>query len=160
MAGNHDFCCEADAAECRRRLAPAVYLQDEVIAVRELTFYGSPWQPWFHDWAFNLPRGAPLRAKWDLISKQTDVLITHGPPSGVGDRTAGGERVGCRDLLAAVERIRPRLHVFGHIHEGYGIYRQERTTFVNSSICGLSFQPENEPICIDLETQETHGPGH
>lgn len=86
-----------------------------------LRFYGSSWQPWFYDWAFNLQRGTEIRAKWEQIPIDTDVLITHGPPYGFGDRITRGEHVGCLDLLDAVVKIQPRLHIFGHIHEGYGL---------------------------------------
>ncbi|MCK4490026.1 MAG: hypothetical protein KAU23_07180 [Anaerolineales bacterium] len=46
-------------------------------------FYGSPWQPWFYDWAFNLQRGPEIRSKWELIPEGIDILITHGPPYGI-----------------------------------------------------------------------------
>jgi len=95
-------------------------------------FYGSPWQPWFYDWAFNLERGAEIRAKWDLIPEVIDVLITHGPPFGIGDLTARGDKAGCQDLLEVLERIKPRVHIFGHIHEGYGITSNGTNTFGTS----------------------------
>lgn len=46
--------------------------------------------------------------------------MTHGPPLGVLDLTSGGEQVGCQNLLRAARRCKPRLHCFGHIHEGWG----------------------------------------
>jgi Icc-related predicted phosphoesterase len=86
-----------------------------------LSVYGSPWQPEFYDWAYNLPRGVALKEKWDMIPTATDVLITHGPPHGILDKAADGVLCGCRELLTAVKtRVKPRLHIFGHIHEGYG----------------------------------------
>ena len=108
-------------------------------------------EPAFNDWAFNLPRGEPLREKWALIPAGTDVLVTHGPPRGHGDRVAfGGEHVGCEDLLSAVERLAPRLHVFGHIHEGAGVTRNAATTFVNAASCDLFYEPTQPPILFDL----------
>lgn len=68
IAGNHDWCFQKQPAEARARLTNAVYLQDEAAEVGGLGFYGSPWQPWFYDWAFNLERGSEIRAKWELIS--------------------------------------------------------------------------------------------
>lgn len=86
-----------------------------------LSVYGSPWQPEFYNWAYNLPRGAALREKWEMIPTHTDVLITHGPPHGILDRASDGFLCGCQDMLEIVRtRVKPRLHVFGHIHEGYG----------------------------------------
>jgi Icc-related predicted phosphoesterase len=145
IAGNHDFCFESDPERCRNNLTNAIYLQDQAVTVEGVRFYGSPWQPWFFDWAFNLQRGPEIRAKWDLIPEDTDVLITHGPPFGHGDRTLRGEQVGCQDLLEVVEQIQPKFHIFGHIHEGYGLTRNEHTTFINASICGVSYRPKNTP---------------
>jgi Icc-related predicted phosphoesterase len=70
--------------------------------------------------AFNLDRGAPIKEKWDLIPSNglVDVLVTHGPPYGILDVTYENLTVGCEELAIAVkDRIKPRLHVFGHIHE-------------------------------------------
>ena len=88
----------------------------------DITVYGSPWQPEFCDWAYNLPKGPLLKEKWDMIPDTTDVLITHGPPIGVMDLSAYDNiSCGCDNLLDAVtNRVKPRLHIFGHIHEGYG----------------------------------------
>jgi Icc-related predicted phosphoesterase len=145
IAGNHDFCFESDPEMCRTHLTNAIYLQDQAVTVEGIRFYGSPWQPWFFDWAFNLQRGPEIREKWDLIPEDTDVLITHGPPFGHGDRTIRGERVGCQDLLEVVEQIQPKVHIFGHIHEGHGLTHNEHTTFINASICGVSYRPKNTP---------------
>jgi Icc-related predicted phosphoesterase len=117
--------------------------------VEDILFYGSPWQPYFGDWAFNLRRGPEIRAKWDAIPEGTDILITHGPPLGHGDRTVYGKEVGCADLMAAIDRIRPKYHVFGHIHEAYGISAGASTTFVNASNCGLYYSELHPPVVFD-----------
>jgi len=135
IAGNHDFCFESDRVTCEKILTHCIYLQDEEGTLNGVKFYGSPWQPWFYDWAFNLERGPDIRAKWDLIPEGIDVLVTHGPPFGIGDLTVRGDKAGCRDLLEVVERIKPELHIFGHIHEGYGINSFGATTFINASSC-------------------------
>lgn len=156
IAGNHDFCFERQPREARALLTDCIYLQDQAVTLMGLRFYGSPWQPWFYDWAFNLPRGPELRAKWDLIPAATDVLITHGPPWGHGDRTDRGERVGCQGLLEAVRRVRPALHLFGHIHEAYGLTREGRTVCVNASTCDARYRPVNPPVVLALRR---HGEG-
>jgi len=132
IAGNHDWCFEREEAAARRLLTDVTYLQDEAVTVEGLKIYGSPWQPWFLDWAFNLQRGPDLAARWAKIPDDTDVLITHGPPSGIGDRTSGGGHAGCEDLLRRVRQIAPRLHVFGHIHEARGRWTIDDTAFVNA----------------------------
>jgi len=83
--------------------------------------YGSPYQPEHYLMGFTLPSGPQLEAKWAQIPDDVDVLVTHGPPKGVLDRVFDGTHVGCEHLLEAVQnRVKPRVHVFGHIHEGYG----------------------------------------
>lgn len=163
IAGNHDWLFERTPAFGRELLAGAIYLLDEATEIAGIRIWGSPWQPWFHDWAFNLPRGDALRAKWDLIPADTDVLITHGPPFGhldgaarsVGDWFGDGdvvdvEHVGCEELRAALDRVRPRVHVFGHIHEAYGQDSLDGTLLVNASNCDADYAPVNPPIVVDL----------
>lgn len=112
--------------------------------------YGSPWQPEFCGWAFNLPRGPLLAAKWQAIPEDTDILITHGPPLDILDRNRGDERTGCADLAQHVKRVRPRLHVFGHIHDSYGTLVLDGTTFVNACACDYDYEPVNPPIVVEL----------
>lgn len=147
VAGNHDLCFEQQPAAARALMTNAIYLEDEAVTIEGLKFYGSPWQPRFLDWAFNLNRGPEIRAKWELIPPDTDVLITHGPPYSIRDYIVDThERVGCRDLLTAVQRVRPRYHFFGHIHDGTGVTVRYGTTFVNASICDMQYNPIHRPI--------------
>ena len=151
IAGNHDFGFEREAEAARSRITRAHYLQDELIEVAGIRIYGSPWQPWFMDWAFNLPRGGPLREKWSLIPDGVDILVTHGPPMGILDRTEMGEHVGCEELAVAVrDRIRPRYHIFGHIHEGAGRQHEGETVYVNASICDARYRPTGRPVCFPI----------
>ena len=100
------------------------YLYNRAVTIEGITFYGSPHTPRFFDWAFMYD---PPDSKkiWEKIPHETNVLITHGPPYGVLDQCPNQqgvmESVGCPELLAAVQN-RPaiQLHLFGHIHEGYG----------------------------------------
>ena len=150
IAGNHDFCFELEPEPAVALLSNATYLQDEATTVEGIVFFGSPWQPRFFNFAFNLTRGPEIREKWDLIPEDVDILVTHGPPRGFGDQTVYAEEVGCRDLLAAVERVKPHVHVFGHIHEGAGIYSNGRTKFINASCCDRAFEPVNPPIVLEV----------
>jgi Icc-related predicted phosphoesterase len=153
IAGNHDRSFEKEPRQARALIKSALYLEDEAATVAGIRFYGSPWQPWFLSWAFNLPRGEALRAKWAKIPDDTDVLITHGPPLGILDRTLSGEAVGCADLFDRIEAVRPALHVFGHIHEGAGIREAGLTTFANASTCNAGYEPKNAPIIVDFDVQ-------
>lgn len=150
IAGNHDWCFQLDPETARRTLGDVCYLEDSGVELDGIRFWGSPWQPWFLDWAFNLPRGEPLREKWAMIPPGTDVLVTHGPPLGYGDVTVRGEGVGCEELRARVEVLRPSIHIFGHIHEGSGVIRDRHTTYVNAAMLGVDYHPLYPARVIDL----------
>jgi predicted phosphodiesterase len=153
IAGNHDFLCEREPERAAALLnASATYLLDSGTSAAGLSFWGSPWQPWFYDWAFNLPRGSALAQKWALVPTGIDVLITHGPPFGVLDRVArDGTSVGCEALLEALPRIAPKLHVFGHIHEAYGAVQRDGTLHINASNCNLQYEPVQPPVVVDVD---------
>jgi len=157
IAGNHDFCFEnKHRVKAEALLTNATYLFDRSVEIEGLTLYGSPWQPWFGGWAFNRKRGADIAEVWEQIPDETDILITHGPPAGILDLCVHGEGAGCKELLYAVEALRPRLHVFGHIHEAYGEVQagqqpgQSGTTFVNASIMTFQYEPTNAPIMFEV----------
>jgi Icc-related predicted phosphoesterase len=145
VAGNHDWAFDRDRAAARALFA--TYLEDSEVTLEGVRFYGSPWQPAFNDWAFNLPRGAALAAKWSLIPTGIDVLVTHSPPGGLGDRSPVGNRTGCADLRARVAEVGPRLHLFGHIHQDGGAWRDGATVFANVT----TWECERGPTVIDLE---------
>jgi predicted phosphodiesterase len=155
IAGNHDRCFETTPELVRPLTHGLTYLQDDVTTIAGLRFWGAPWQPWFLSWAFNLQRGAEIAEKWALIPADIDVLVTHGPPHGILDRTYDDRPVGCEELRRVVDRIAPRVHAFGHIHEAYGTQVQGRTLFVNASICTLRYQPDQAPIVVDLPLDRT-----
>jgi Icc-related predicted phosphoesterase len=150
IAGNHDFCFERDPQRARACLTHAIYLEDQALTLEGIHFYGSPWQPWFFNWAFNLQRGKPLQEKWEKIPENTHILITHGPPYGHCDKVQyDGRSVGCEDLLKRIELLKPRYHIFGHIHEAAGISHNTHTTFINASCLDLRYKPVNPPVVFD-----------
>lgn len=153
IAGNHDVLFEDDLDEALDFLGSdrdgLIYLQDSGVTINGVYFWGSPWQPWFNDWAFNLPRGEALARKWDLIPERTDVLITHGPPAGILDRV-GSESFGCADLLQRVLDLRLKVHVFGHIHGAAGMEVRNGVQFVNACICDESYRTTNPVRVVDL----------
>lgn len=153
ISGNHDFIFERDNGLARGSLHESiVYLQDSMVTLNNgIKIWGSPWQPWYGGWAFNLNRGEELKRKWDLIPDDIDILVTHGPQHGILDFTDSGEHAGCEELKIAVERVKPRLHVCGHIHEGYGIKTGSETTSVNASIMDDMFMPRNLPQVITID---------
>ena len=150
IAGNHDWCFERTPSKAAEIMTNGVYLQDQAVTIKGSVFYGSPWQPTFMNWAFNLPRGQQLADKWKLIPDSTDVLITHGPSYGILDECIDGKRAGCEDLSNAVARTKPSYHVFGHIHEGYGVLEKDGVTYINASVNTHLYKSENPPIVFDL----------
>ncbi len=138
IGGNHDFYLEKEHLEAKILLNNAIYLNDSGIEIGGLKIWGSPISPEFHDWAFNRKRGQEIRKHWELIPTDTDILITHCPPYGILDKTNDGRNEGCRDLLKIVNQIKPRLHIFGHIHEAYGQTKINDIIYVNASMVGLS----------------------
>lgn len=148
VAGNHDWAFARERTAALRLMPPgAHYLEDSGVTLGGVRFWGSPWQPEFHDWAFNLPRGEPLREMWALIPDDTNVLVTHGPPAGIGDRCSVDRREGCADLLLRVKAVRPALHLFGHIHEDGGAWDVDGTLFANVT----TWECERAPTVVDVD---------
>jgi Icc-related predicted phosphoesterase len=155
IAGNHDFAF----ADCPDNISlnnylSVHYLRDNSITLGGLRFWGSPWTPWFFDWAFNAPRDRN-RANlffdklYSLVPSDTDIIVTHGPPLGVFDNG-----VGSYHLLSCVERVRPKACVFGHIHEGYGSRAISGTFFANAAVLDAHYELVNAPIVFHLDVQE------
>ena len=151
VAGNHDVAFEKSPEVAIPRLGEAVtYLEDSGVEIDGVSFWGSPWQPAYNDWAFNLQRGAALARKWNLIPDETDVLITHGPPMTVLDEVPALGHLGCADLWKRVRELSPRVHAFGHIHEGSGTDIRDGIHFVNASICDGLYRPVNPARVVDV----------
>jgi Icc-related predicted phosphoesterase len=122
-AGNHDWPFYKSLKVVESLNLPWIYLQDDSVIVDGIKIYGTPWQNKFFDWAFNLDGEVELSKKWELIPNDTDILISHSPPYGVGDNTPQGLNVGSALLLSRIEHVKPALSVFGHIHNGRGAYK-------------------------------------
>ncbi|NDV68928.1 metallophosphatase domain-containing protein [Dysgonomonas sp. 25] len=153
IAGNHDFYFENYTwYEIQKRLPEGMYyLCNSAIEIEGIKIWGSPITPWFLNWAFNRERGEDIMKYWKQIPEQLDILVTHGPPAGIRDRCKNGSIVGCEDLLSVIQRIKPKYHLFGHIHEGYGITESKYTTFINGSILNENYQLVNEPVRFEIE---------
>jgi predicted phosphodiesterase len=163
IAGNHDWCFERKPDWLSQYIndenlsqSDCVYLEDSSFTIespefsRPIKFYGSPWQPDFMNWAFNVPR-SELHTYWEKIPEDTDVLITHGPPEGILDINMEGESCGCSSLAYHAERVKPLIHVFGHIHEQHGYKIHNGTTYINATTCTRRYIPSNKPIVASLK---------
>lgn len=148
VAGNHDFIFQR--APGIVPYLPWVYLQDSGTEVGGFKVWGTPWQPVFFDWAFNLPE-VSLAERWAMIPDDTDILLLHGPPHGIGDfSTYGNVHTGSPSLLQRIEQVQPRLAVFGHIHSGYGAYRIGETIALNASLVDEQYKPANPIHALTL----------
>ncbi len=148
VAGNHDFYFERFPY-----IAPMkwTYLQDSGAEWAGFKIWGSPWQPRFYDWAFNLDE-PDLAEKWKLIPDDIDILVLHGPPYGYGDfSNYGNVHCGSPSLLARIEEIKPKLVIAGHIHPGYGHYNIGETIFLNCSLVDSKYKAVNPPQVVELE---------
>lgn len=154
VAGNHDLWCEREPAAMRALCVAhgVTYLEDEEATVAGLRIWGSPITPRFRHLAFNRARGPDIRAAWARIPAGLDVLVTHGPARGVGDRMVLGPHVGCDDLREAVLRARPRLHVFGHIHEAAGEHALPGAATRSWNVATRKLWPGavRPPVVVDL----------
>jgi predicted phosphodiesterase len=160
IAGNHDWGFQNNidvTKEILNSYKTIDYLQDDSILLGELNsevmvnIYGSPWQPEFYNWAFNLPRqGVELKEKWDNIPNNTDILITHGPAYGYVDKVIGRtENLGCELLTERIKELKPKIHVCGHIHTGYGYTFDGDTHYINASVLNESYVYYNKPLTIE-----------
>lgn len=149
VPGNHEFYLEDDWS--RRSLTDhATVLIDESLSVQGLNLWGSPVTPLLGG-AFGISDPRERARHYAQISAGTHVLITHGPPYGILDGTPGTtQHQGCRELLDAVQRIKPLVHIFGHVHAGYGIHERAGTLFVNAALLGPDGDIANKPILLNL----------
>lgn len=148
IPGNHDGLLENVAG--RAQITNAHLLVDSGLNIAGLHIWGSPVTPHAHT-PFGIPHPDDRTAHWAAIPHNLDILITHGPPYGVLDCAPGEElHAGDRELRRAVIRKRPRLHVFGHVHSGYGTRPTRHTLFVNAALPGELGDLENQPYVLNM----------
>ena len=155
--GNHDWVAQIFPVLTKAAMPDIHILAHEAAEIMGLKFFGSPYQSWFWDWAFNFPQNDPgldypvARAAWAKIPDETEVLVVHGPPKGILDRVMGGSEVGCPMLRERIEQLKQlKLGVYGHIHPSYGMTKIGDTKHVNASACNESYQPVNRIQVINV----------
>lgn len=151
IAGNHDWLFERDpglAADMLENFPSITYLNDSEATIEGLRFWGSPITPFFNNWAFNR-HSKEIGQHWDMIPEGIDVLITHGPPAGILDSIDHVQPpAGCHLLRGAIARVKPKLHVFGHIHEGRGLRQVDETLCVNAATLNGRYQLYNQDAIV------------
>jgi Icc-related predicted phosphoesterase len=166
--GNHEIGCESNPENMKnimyKECPNVIHLHDNSVEIAGINVYGSAWTPYFYNWAFNGARNEDAASLYkkplmkDIVAKipeDTDVLITHGPPSNILDELCyydgppNGQFVGCEDLLKRVKVIKPDLHLFGHIHCAYGQLHKYGTSFYNVANCDERYMATNPVTIID-----------
>jgi Icc-related predicted phosphoesterase len=166
IAGNHDRMFQNHPEDVKQWLdtfGDIMYLQDNDYVIYgdgpngdspqdNIRIYGSPWQPEFFSWAFNLPKnGIEIAGKWEAIPDNTDILITHGPAFGTLDTVTGRpwDGLGCELLAQRIEVIKPKIHVCGHIHSGYGYEFKDGTHYFNAAVLDERYEYTQKPMTFD-----------
>lgn len=166
VPGNHDLLFEK-RPELIPNNFPCKFLIDQGFEFNGLKIWGSPWQLVFGNWAFNLTE-EKLSEKWKLIPDNIDILLLHGPSYGYGDKVVhetdkyglplqNGPFVrhcGSKSLIKRIKEIKPKITIFGHIHEGNGVYYLEsdekNIIMANVSVMDGNYNLVNKPMMFDL----------
>ena len=143
VPGNHDRMAYTDLYLVRNIMQDCKMLVDEEWEYRGAKIYGMPWTPIFRNWYY-MEDEEGMEYHCSQIPDDTDILVTHGPPWGILDYVRyDNMHVGCPSLRRRVDRVRPKLHAFGHIHENGSRITipsndQEmapgQTTFINAAV--------------------------
>lgn len=151
VAGNHDFELERIGKyECKRLLTNCIYLENEFMEIDGFKIWGSPYSPFFNNWAFMQPDNM-LKEIWDTIPLETEILVTHTMPYGILDGVLPRmQSVGSLTLKDAVQRVQPYIQIGGHLHESYGQYTDGKTDFYNVSVLDEQYQVANPCTIIEV----------
>lgn len=172
VAGNHDRFMEFSKLQGENIISDYYdygirYLIDSGIDIKGLKIYGTPYQPYFCNWAFNVRDDEKLYGIYKMIPENVDILVTHCPPYGILDRshvvremfgTNGEEPLGSKALLKVLDELgdkAPRYVAFGHIHgDGGKVERLGNTTYINASVCNEAYKPINEIVTIEIDERD------
>ncbi|TDN95580.1 Icc-related predicted phosphoesterase [Salegentibacter sp. 24] len=147
IAGNHDFYFEKNSDKDILKIIPENihYLKNSGVNINGVTFWGSPITPGDGTWAFNQKQTQEINKHWDQIPQDTQVLITHTPPYKIKDVSGKGKHIGCASLLKTLQNRKIKYHIFGHVHDSYGITSVAGTKFINAA-------------CLDNKDRFLHKP--
>jgi len=150
IAGNHEVLWESKEQYFKNKIPEGVYyLNDSMVEIDGIKIWGSPITPYFYGWAYNRNRGEEIKKHWDLIPDDIDILVTHGPAFGIMDK-AGNEHVGCEELLFALQRVKPKMHLHGHMHRKGHIYNNNIHYF-NCAMVNSKYNIVNKPSLINFD---------
>lgn len=169
IAGNHDRFLEKQPLISKEIISNyqdygVVYLENSSFEYEGVKFYGTPHQPFFCNWAFNVADYEKLVNIYQQIPDDIDVLLTHCPPYGILDQSHhpnysnpdGENHLGSMELKEVLaeknlKKCQPRVVAFGHIHgDGGKMMQIGDTVYINASLCDEYYEPVNNIISIEL----------
>lgn len=146
VGGNHDFVIENKKVEFEN----CVCLENQHFTYKGVKFFGSPNQLHFFG-AYNKSEDK-LEEIYSQIDEDTDVIISHGAPYGILDKPFRGGSTGSKALKNAIDRVKPKLVVFGHIHYSHGTHVEDGVTYFNAALAGKTWDSlDNPPLVFELE---------
>jgi Icc-related predicted phosphoesterase len=157
--GNHDFC----GPFCRPTSRNLRVVVDAAVTVAGLRIWMTPWSNTFMKWAW-MRSAAELARHYEAIPKEIDVLVSHQPPYGCGDRypnleTGEYEHIGSRELADAIRRVRPQVVICGHLHAGYGVWNVDDVPVYNVSVVNDAYQLVHPVTMLAVEPRKVAAKG-
>lgn len=154
VAGNHDRFIEKRKPEFFELIDEyqIEYLENSLVRINGFAVFGSPFTLNYAGiGAFTYYDDPEARRIWRNIPEKVDILVTHAPPRGFRDFSiAENDNSGCKALREKVLSVKPRFHIFGHIHESYGIEHYEGLVFINASLTNGSEEIVNKPVVFEI----------
>jgi len=152
-AGNHDWIWEKYPDKVPQLNTNFHYLEDREIEILGLKIYGTPVQPPFCHWAFNKSK-EDIQKYWDNIPEELDILLLHSPPYGIMDKVchsySKSKNIGSKSLKERIDKVKPKIVVFGHNHNEYGKIEQDGVIYVNASLLDERYNMSKEPIILEI----------
>ena len=154
IAGNHDFGLQDHPVATKALFdSKVIYLENQSRTICGLKFWGSPYTLPFYRWAFMADENT-LAEMYSHIPEDTQVLITHGPPRGILDKSSRGEHCGSEALYERIKQLpNLKVHIFGHIHEGHGQEEIEGVRFYNVAVLNDQYHMIHQPTVIEVENE-------
>jgi Icc-related predicted phosphoesterase len=154
--GNHDgYYSNAMFYTRDKGYTDIVFLHDESVTINGINIFGSPHSLVYGNWWFMM-KDSDLEEVWKKIPDNTNILITHAGPYGILDYTCDGFTTGSKSLLKRVQELKQlKYHIFGHIHESFGVKTISGVTFMNVSLLNEKYQFTNNPVTFEYETGTT-----
>lgn len=158
--GNHDWYFqnnpESSISFLKETIPNIQVLIHNEATIEGLKFFGCSYQPFFCNWAFNIENPDDLLHKYSQIPDDTNILITHCPPSSKLDYCINrwnptGQNLGSAELAYHLPRLKHlKVHMFGHIHYAYGIKHENGVQYSNAALCNENYDSVNKANIIEL----------